>query len=124
MPEPWTVKRRVRRMVFESSLDSYPNEFAALLKVNKKGVISELVLLPGTLQGRRSAVFALYMMPISFDVVGTVHSHPTPNCIPSDEDRSLFQRFGDVHIIVGYPFNERSWQGYDKVGRPRDVVVV
>jgi len=123
MPEPWRIKRRVMRMIFESSKDSYPNEFAALLKVNKRGIIAELVLLPGTLQGRSSAVFALHMMPVTFDVVGTVHSHPTPNCIPSDHDIALFQRFGDIHIIVGHPFDERSWQAYDKVGRPREIVV-
>lgn len=124
MQEPPRVKRRLLRMIFESSKDSYPNEFAALLKVNKKGIIAELVFLPGTLQGRSSAVFALYMMPVTFDIVGTVHSHPSPNSTPSDHDLALFQRLGDLHIIVGYPFDMSSWQAYDKIGRKRELEVV
>jgi proteasome lid subunit RPN8/RPN11 len=118
------IKRRVLRMILESSKDIYPNEFAALLKVNQKGIISELVFLPGTLQGRSSAVFALYMMPISYDIVGTVHSHPTPNCTPSDEDLVFFERLGYIHIIAGYPFDMSSWQAYDRTGKKKDLIVV
>lgn len=124
MSEPVRIKRRVLRMVFESARDSHPEEFAALLKKNRRGIISQLWLLPGTIRGESSATFPLHMKPVDFDVVGTVHSHPTPNCIPSKADLAFFERFGDIHIIVGYPYDDGSWQGYDRSGRPRDVHIV
>jgi proteasome lid subunit RPN8/RPN11 len=81
-------------------------------------------MLPGTLQGRSSALVNLWMMPIDYSVVGSVHSHPSGNFSPSDEDRNFFRKFGSVHIITGRPYSMRTWQAYDDDGEPVVLEVV
>jgi proteasome lid subunit RPN8/RPN11 len=87
-------------------------------------MIYELTLLPGTRQGRTSALVNLWMLPIDYTVVGSVHSHPSGNFSPSDEDRNFFSKFGSVHIIAGRPYTMRTWQAYDGDGEPLELEVV
>jgi len=117
------IRRKTLRMILEASKDTYPKEFAAILRA-EEGVITELLLLPGTISGDVHAVFQLHMLPIDFSVVGTVHSHPSGNYQPSDADRNLFSHFGRVHIIAGMPYTEATWQAYDHNGVPRELRVV
>jgi proteasome lid subunit RPN8/RPN11 len=117
------IRRRTLKMILEASKSQYPNEFGAMLKA-EKGVIRELWLLPGTESGERSALFRLHMMPPEPKIVGTVHSHPSYSCEPSDADLDLFRRFGYCHIIACAPFNARSWACYDGAGDERDLDVV
>ncbi len=118
------IRRKTLQMILGASKDTYPKEFAAVLRA-EEGVITELLLLPGTVSGDVHAVFRLYMLPIDLSVVGTVHSHPSGNYNPSDADRNLFGHFGSVHIIAGYPYAETTWRAYkyDGTPRPLDVVV-
>jgi len=117
------IRRKTLRMILEASKDTYPKEFAAILRA-EEGVIEELLLLPGTVSGDVHAIFQLHMLPIDFSVVGTIHSHPSGSYNPSDADRQLFAHFGRVHIIVGHPYTERTWRAYDLNGaaRPLDIV--
>jgi len=117
------IRRKTLRMILEASKDTYPKEFAAILRA-EEGVITELLLLPGTISGDVHAVFQLHMLPIDFSVVGTVHSHPSGSYQPSDADRNLFSHFGRVHIITGMPYTEATWQAYDHNGTPRALQVV
>ena len=117
------IRRKTLRMILEASKDTYPKEFAAILRA-EEGVITELLLLPGTISGDVHAVFQLHMLPIDFSVVGTVHSHPSGSYQPSDADRNLFSHFGRVHIIAGLPYTEATWQAYDHNGVPRELRVV
>ncbi|MFA5102602.1 MAG: Mov34/MPN/PAD-1 family protein [Candidatus Thermoplasmatota archaeon] len=106
-------------MVIESSKSNYPQEFGALLRVDRveKHTIIEVVLLPGTISGDSHAIFHLHMLPIDYSIVGTVHSHPSSVVRPSDADLDLFSHFGKIHIIVGVsPFGEASWNAYDYTG--------
>lgn len=109
------VRKGVIELVMESSKSSLPNEFAAILKA-KKDVIYEIALLPGTISGDRSAIMQIWMRPIDLNYVGTVHSHPSGVISPSDEDKSLYSKFGNTHIIVGYPFNLYSWRAFNNEG--------
>lgn len=118
-----SIRKRTLRMVLEASKSSYPNEFGALLRA-KKGVIHELILLPGTVSGERSALFKLYMLPVDFTVVGTVHSHPSGAIYPSGADIELFRKYGWVHIITGHPYEQDSWACFDAYGEPRPLKVV
>jgi len=111
------IKRAVLELILEASKESYPREFAGQLRA-RGGIIYELTMLPGTMQGRTSALVNLWMLPIDYSVVGSVHSHPSGNFNPSEADREFFQKFGSVHIIAGRPYNLRSWQAYDDSGRP------
>ncbi|MFQ6127392.1 MAG: Mov34/MPN/PAD-1 family protein [Thermoplasmata archaeon] len=117
------IKRETLQMILEASRETYPNEFGAILRA-EEGVIMEIMLLPGTLSGSKSAIFRLHMLPIDFSVVGTAHSHPTGSITPSGADIFLFQKFGYIHIITGVPFDENSWRAFDLYGEPMDLEVI
>ncbi len=109
------IRKETLSTILEASKSTHPKEFAAILRAVEK-VITEILLLPGTLSGESSALFKLHMLPIDFSVVGTAHSHPSPNFHPSGADLALFQRFGFLHIIAAYPYNENSWAAWDFYG--------
>lgn len=117
------IRKKVLKMIMAASKSSYPNEFGAILRA-EKGVITELMLLPGTESGESAALFRLHMLPVDLTVAGTVHSHPSGSCRPSGADLDLFAKFGWVHIIVCEPYDKHSWQAYTPAGEPRDLKVV
>jgi proteasome lid subunit RPN8/RPN11 len=106
----------------EAAVQTYPNEFVAALRA-EKGVINELLMLPGTISGERSGILQLHMLPIDFSVVGSVHSHPGHSARPSDADLSLFSHFGSVHIITCLPFDRTSWRAYNLRGERIELKV-
>ena len=122
-PKVRAIARKTLKMIMEASKDTYPKEFAAILRA-EEGVISELLLLPGTVSGDVHAIFRLSMLPIDFSVAGTVHSHPSGNYTPSEADLNLFSHFGAIHIIAGSPYTMETWRAYDHNGRPRALEVV
>lgn len=119
----WGIDRGVLEMVNESAKDTYPNEFVATMRA-EEGVITELLLLPGTIQGTRSGVLLLHMLPIDFSVVGTIHSHPSYSNRPSEADLALFGRFGNTHVITCLPYDMGSWKAYDYNGREIELEVI
>jgi proteasome lid subunit RPN8/RPN11 len=122
----WKIKKKCLDLILECSKSNYPNEFAGLLRVDeeKKNLIKELVILPGTVSGDSHAIFKLHMLPIDFSIVGTVHSHPSPSARPSSADLQLFRKKGKVHIIVANPFNNSSWKAYDHTGKEVETIVI
>ncbi|MEM3442050.1 MAG: Mov34/MPN/PAD-1 family protein [Candidatus Bathyarchaeia archaeon] len=91
--------------IFEGARRLYPRETILLLRGKKrKDVIhvEELVVPPLAIYGNGFANLPLYMLPIDFSIIGTVHSHPSGNLKPSDVDFNQF--FGRILMIVGYPF--------------------
>ena len=125
-PKHWRIKRKCLQLILEASKDIYPNEFGGLLRVDKedKELIREIILLPGTVSGDAHAIFYLHMLPIDFSIIGTVHSHPSGYPIPSDADHQLFEKYGKIHIIVGYPYTETSWRAYTYAGEPIEITIV
>ena len=119
----YAIRRKVLRMILEASKDIYPSEFGAILRA-EDGVITEILLVPGTVSWNRHAIFQLHMLPADFTVVGTVHSHPSGNYHPSDEDLMLFRKFGGLHIIVGYPYEERTWTAWKHSGERLELQVL
>jgi proteasome lid subunit RPN8/RPN11 len=120
-PQQWKITQQCLDLIFESSKSNYPQEFGALLRVDRvqKNTIIEVVLLPGTISGDSHAIFHLHMLPVDYSVVGTVHSHPSSITRPSDADLDLFSHFGRVHIIVGVSsYGNVSWNAYEYTGRP------
>jgi proteasome lid subunit RPN8/RPN11 len=106
----------------EAAVQTYPNEFVAALRA-EKGVINELLMLPGTISGERSGILHLHMLPIDFSVVGSVHSHPGHSARPSDADLAFFSYFGSVHIITCLPFDRTSWRAYNLRGERIELKV-
>src|SRR5437773_10486026 len=109
------VARKALRMILEAARDMYPREFGAILRA-EEGTITELILVPGTVSGKRHAIFQLHTLPTDFAVVGTVHSHPSGVCERYDEDRALLHKFGGLHLIVGYPYRADSWAAWPNNG--------
>jgi len=122
----WKITKDCLNLILESSKDSYPNEFGALLRVDdsNKNIISELVLLPGTVSGDSHAIFRMHMRPIDFSIVGTVHSHPSFSSEPSRADLELFSKYGKVHIIAANPYSVSSWKGYDYNGNQVEIKLI
>ncbi|NOQ33810.1 MAG: metal-dependent protease of the PAD1/JAB1 superfamily [Methanosarcinales archaeon] len=116
------IARETLEFILEVSKSTAPNEFAGLLRA-EDGIITEVVVLPGTESSEVSAVMHIYMLPM-ISVAGSVHSHPTPNTRPSQHDLSLFTRTGNCHIIAGFPYNEHSWTCYDAYGARRKLPVL
>ncbi|MBS3816951.1 MAG: Mov34/MPN/PAD-1 family protein [Candidatus Thermoplasmatota archaeon] len=117
------ITKRVLSMFSESAKDSHPNEFAAGLR-EIDGIISELILVPGTVAGPVSAILKLHQLPIDYSIVGVIHSHPTPSYEPSQEDFSTFGSYGRVHIIMAYPYDMDSWQAYDSTGKKIELELI
>jgi len=120
---PWAIKAKVLQLILEASRETYPNEFSAALRA-EDGIIVEVVMLPGTLQGEAAAILQLHMLPANYGAVGTVHSHPSGVIRPSEQDLRLFDGFGLVHIIVGEPFANDSWHAFDAFGNPIELEVL
>lgn len=122
----WKIRRKCLDLIFECAKSNFPNEFGGLLRVDDdiKDVISELVILPGTISGDSHAIFKMHMLPIDFSIVGTVHSHPSPSANPSDADLHLFRKHGRIHIIAAKPFNKDSWKAYDHNGKEIEIKVI
>ncbi|AKB50941.1 Mov34 family protein [Methanosarcina barkeri str. Wiesmoor] len=99
-----------------------PQEFAGLLQ-EKDGIITEVLILPGTESSDSNAVLRLYMMP-NIKAAGSVHSHPGPNRSPSQADLLLFSKTGNCHIIVGRPYSSQSWTCYNREGKVIDLPVL
>jgi proteasome lid subunit RPN8/RPN11 len=117
------IREQALRLILESARGSLPKEFGGVLRAYD-GVITEVMVLPGTEQGARAALFKFTMLPHDPSVVGTVHSHPSGVTWPSSADLELFDRFGSVHIICGVPFGIGDWQAYDGHGRNRELLVL
>jgi proteasome lid subunit RPN8/RPN11 len=120
----WGIKKTMIDFIIEASKDSYPNEFYAKL-LQKKGVIAEFSIIK-TIQGRTHAIPFTYMEPpdIFLETAGTVHSHPSGDNRPSKADLEFFSKFGDTHIIIGYPYTKYTWRAYNRLGEPIELEVV
>lgn len=124
-PEKWSITRECLEMILESAKSTHPREFAAMLRVEKgTHKISEILLLPGTIQGEEQAIFRFSMLPVDFSVVGTVHSHPSPHPIPSDADLDFFGQRGRIHIIAASPYDSKAWRAYDHNGEEVEIQIL
>jgi proteasome lid subunit RPN8/RPN11 len=50
------------------------------------------------------------------NVVGTVHSHPSPDNSPSSADIKFFSKFGGIHLIIAWPYKINTIKAYDNNG--------
>jgi proteasome lid subunit RPN8/RPN11 len=121
---PLAITRRCLDSALACARSAFPNEFGGVLRADPPGVISDLLLLPGTTAGRRHANFQLYMLPVDLGVSGTVHSHPSGALHPSEADVTLFRHWGRRHVILGWPYGPGAWRAYDGNGLETTLQVV
>jgi len=117
------IARDTLEFILNAAMSSHPDEFAGLLE-EVDGVITNVILLPGTISSSVGARIHLDMMPLHISSVGSVHSHPTPNNRPSQADLHFFSRKGNYHIIVGHPYGDESWACYNTRGEERNLKVL
>jgi proteasome lid subunit RPN8/RPN11 len=108
------LKRELLQFLLKAARSAHPREFAGVLR--RRGDVIEEVLLVPTQSSERSALLSIHMLPIDPSVIGTVHSHPEPPPLPSEEDLFFFDRFGAVHLIIAYPYTEDSWAAFNHRG--------
>lgn len=117
--------------ILEAAEDTHPNEYMGMLRgepardfgIDEDGtLVTDVLVIPGTESGPTSATVKSWMEPNDLNAVGSVHSHPNGVLRPSDEDLGTFGR-GDVHMIVGAPYDWRDWRAFDNTGEPRDLPV-
>ncbi len=120
---PTSISRNCLDSALACAKSSYPKEFGGILRSEEPGVITDLLLLPGTTSGARHANFQLYMLPVDLGVMGTVHSHPSGALHPSEADLMLFRHWGRRHLILGHPFGIGSWRAYDGNGEEIHLAV-
>jgi proteasome lid subunit RPN8/RPN11 len=108
--------------ILETSKSMAPEEFIGLLQEND-GIITEVIVLPGTESSEQNAVIKLFMMP-NVKAAGSIHSHPGPNYKPSKADLRFFSKTGNCHIIVFYSYDRQSWKCYDNEGNIKELQVL
>lgn len=113
-----SICRELLDAVLEGAKRLYPKESILLLRGKKTKnliTVTDLLVPPLASYGRGFAHIPLHMMPMDFSVVGTVHSHPSGNFMPSSTD--LNHIFGRILMIVAFPFlSEKNVAIYDHNG--------
>ena len=102
---------------------TYPDEFLCALSA-EDGVISEMVMLPGTVFGDEHSFLNLWMAPANCNIIGTAHSHPDYCNMASDADLDLFRNMGGFHLITCMPYDRRSWRLYNSLGEEVELEIV
>jgi len=118
--------------ILRASEETHPNEYMGFLRADDASrlglaqdgqVITDVLVIPGTVSGPTSATVKENMRPNNVQSVGSVHSHPNGVLRPSDADLGTFGQ-GDVHIIVGAPYGWTDWQAFDNAGDPVELDVL
>lgn len=110
-----SIDRDTLALLLEMGKSSMPNEYMVLLGA-ENGVINMVYPLPGSGAGEDASYIMMDMLPLGISYVGTAHSHPNGVIMPSDTDYATFAEMGQVHIIVGEPFDEYSWRAFSRDG--------
>jgi len=118
--------------VLNAASESHPDEYMGFLRaepasrlgLDRDGrVITDVLVIPGTQTNRSSARVSTINQPNTTGAVGSVHSHPSGVLRPSDADLQTFAR-GEVHIILGAPYEWGDWRAFDSDGEPTDLDVI
>jgi proteasome lid subunit RPN8/RPN11 len=100
----------------ESARSTFPDEFICFHR-ECDGVITEMILVPGSVYGDSHSFINDWMSPVDLHKSGTAHSHPGYFNDPSDADLDFFSHFGGIHFITCQPYDRKSWRAYDSCGR-------
>ena len=114
-PKVHAIHHDTLSLLLEMGKSSLPDEYMVLLGT-ENGVINEVYPLPGSAGGEDASYIMMDMLPLGMSYVGTAHSHPSGVIMPSDTDYATFAEMGQIHIIVGEPFDEYSWRAFSREG--------
>jgi proteasome lid subunit RPN8/RPN11 len=126
------IARETMDFVLEACEETHPDEYMGFLRaddarkldIDRTGqVITDVLVIPGTVSNPVSATVKTSMKPNDMQSVGSVHSHPNGVLQPSDEDLATFGQ-GEVHIIVGAPYGRGNWRAFDNRGKPTTLDIL
>lgn len=112
------ISKHVLFKIIQFAKNSYPKEFIAFLKgkiSNKRLIINDLVY-----QHFKSSFHSASVdkqLPLSNDIFGSVHSHPSYSNSPSNQDLQFFNNNGTLHLIICKPFNLESIKAFNYLGK-------
>jgi proteasome lid subunit RPN8/RPN11 len=120
-----SISAELLQGILEGSRSLYPRESILLLRGKKSKSMTEvleLIIPPLATYGQGFSSFPLHMLPMDFSIVGTVHSHPSGNVLPSPADLNHF--FGNILMIVGFPFTDaKNVVAYNRNGEKLELQV-
>lgn len=120
----WKIKLRVLQTIMELSKEAYPNEFSGMLIGSSEDkIIDDIYIIPATVNTQTSSTLRLDLVPMSFSVVGSVHSHPIPSSAASRADLRLFQS-KYINIISNYPFSLENFTAYNNKGQEMKIEII
>ena len=113
----YAFKKNVLPVMRSMAFQTHPKEAFGVLRGRHKGrtlVVRDIAYQP-FLNTPMNAHIALdpYVLP---DMVGTFHSHPSTNPLPSAADKRLFAKHPGVHCIIAYPY--KTVHVYNSSGEP------
>jgi len=117
------IKRNVIETIIEAAKNTHPKEFFALLGSTDGKTIDELIIVPAV-YGYGHTLIKAGLIPVDFNIAGSVHSHPGPANVPSNADLHSFPGFGRIHLIIAWPFNIGSIKVFDSAGKELEWKVV
>jgi proteasome lid subunit RPN8/RPN11 len=121
-----SISGELLQAVLEAARRLYPREVILLLKGRRTRnavVVSDILIPPLATYGHGFSSMRTHMLPIDFSIVGTVHSHPSGNPMPSPAD--LNHQFGSILLIVAYPYtNESNLAAYNRAGEKLAVEII
>jgi proteasome lid subunit RPN8/RPN11 len=118
------IPQSVLELFLHAARSAYPNEFGAMIR-GEGDTVKELLLLPGTVQGRKFASFRMNMLPIDSRAIGVAHSHPSGSYHPSEQDLVMFSKVGHINLIARAPFRAvEDVACYDGGGNRQEIEII
>lgn len=119
------IERDVIQDIIQFAKKAHPNEFSAYLQGN---VTNKVLYIKGIIYEHYSATESQAIisadLPILHEVVGTVHSHPSFNNLPSSADKRGLFTMGLVNFIICQPYTFHRFAAYNTAGKPIDFTVI
>ena len=112
--------------IIDYSKEAFPREFFAFLEGKRRidlVIIENLAYYPNVTS--RTSVTTIFHIGTNMnDFVGTVHSHPSGNNLPSRNDLRTFNKRGVIHFIIRHPFTKESIRCFGSNGQELDFEVI
>jgi len=121
------IKKHALFSALAGAKAAHPNEFICLFtgrRENDTIIIEDTLIPPGIMVSEEMSSFSDWMMPVLDGVIGTFHSHPGGNPLPSRQDKWLFSQKGGVHFIAAEPYAKKDVFAYLGNGKRAEFEVI
>jgi len=118
----WRIKKELLEDLCYAAKQISPNEFLCLLGGDAvKKEITHFIFIPSSSDNKSASIFDKDIV-FEKNLVGTIHSHPKAENIPSKEDKKMFKMF-KINAIIGGSFTPEETAFYDSSGNNENVIL-